>query len=199
MKTPDAVCCVTKKETCDGVEGARGRALLNAEAEERARGRGRGECPRQNALRASALLEVTGAHGTKETTRWNALKARAARLTSVDGVNDGRDAASLSCPHIEPHAMIRIGPQRRAAAVALAFALSACASGALSRTGGDRYGASAAFAAERELTADQQVAHALSRLTFGARPGDAAAVRAMGVDRWIARQLEPERIRDDPG
>ncbi len=199
MKTPDAVRSVTKKETCDGVEGARGRALLNAEAEERARGRSRGECPRQNALRASALLEVTGAHGSKETTRRNALKARAARLTSVDGVNDGRHAASLSCPHIEAHAMIRIGPQRRAAAVAVAFALSACVSGALSRTGGDRYTAPTASAANRELTADQQVAHALSRLTFGARPGDVAAVRALGVDRWIARQLEPERIRDAPG
>ena len=80
MKTPDAVRSVTKKETCDGVEGARGGALLNAKAEERARGGGRGECPRQDALRASALLEVTGAHGTKETTRRNALKPRAAGI-----------------------------------------------------------------------------------------------------------------------
>ncbi|MGZ8471651.1 MAG: DUF1800 family protein, partial [Gemmatirosa sp.] len=48
----------------------------------------------------------------------------------------------------------------------------------------------------RELTADQQVRHALARLSFGARPGDEARVRAMGVDRWIAQQLEPERIED---
>jgi uncharacterized protein (DUF1800 family) len=48
----------------------------------------------------------------------------------------------------------------------------------------------------RELTADQQVVHALSRLTFGARPGDAERVRAMGVDRWIASQLEPGKIAD---
>ena len=48
----------------------------------------------------------------------------------------------------------------------------------------------------RELDANQQVAHALSRLTFGARPGDAAAVRAMGVDKWIDAQLHPERIDD---
>jgi uncharacterized protein (DUF1800 family) len=48
----------------------------------------------------------------------------------------------------------------------------------------------------RELTADQQVRHALARLSFGARPGDEARVRAMGVDRWVAEQLQPERIDD---
>lgn len=55
---------------------------------------------------------------------------------------------------------------------------------------------SAAQVASREQTADQQVHHVLNRLAFGARPGDVAAVRAMGVDVWIARQLEPERIND---
>ncbi|MBL0938676.1 MAG: DUF1800 domain-containing protein [Gemmatimonadaceae bacterium] len=48
----------------------------------------------------------------------------------------------------------------------------------------------------REQTADQQVQHVLNRLAFGARPGDVDAVRAMGVDTWIARQLAPERIDD---
>jgi uncharacterized protein (DUF1800 family) len=48
----------------------------------------------------------------------------------------------------------------------------------------------------RTQTADQQVAHALSRLTFGARPGDAQAVRQKGVDRWIEQQLYPERLDD---
>ncbi len=50
--------------------------------------------------------------------------------------------------------------------------------------------------ASREQTADQQVLHSLNRLAFGARPGDVAAVRELGVDRWIAAQLEPERIGD---
>ena len=36
----------------------------------------------------------------------------------------------------------------------------------------------------------------MNRLAFGARPGDAERVRALGVDRWIATQLEPSRIRD---
>ena len=48
----------------------------------------------------------------------------------------------------------------------------------------------------RELTADQQVYQALTRLSFGPRPGEAARVREMGVDRWIASQLAPDRIND---
>lgn len=56
----------------------------------------------------------------------------------------------------------------------------------------------AAEVAVREQTADQQVQHVLNRLAFGPRPGDVQAVRAMGVDVWVARQLEPERINDAP-
>ncbi|HVX38277.1 MAG TPA: DUF1800 domain-containing protein [Gemmatimonadaceae bacterium] len=48
----------------------------------------------------------------------------------------------------------------------------------------------------RELLPDEQIQQVLNRLTFGARPGDAAQVRAMGVDNWIDRQLHPERIPD---
>src|SRR6476469_6128195 len=51
----------------------------------------------------------------------------------------------------------------------------------------------------REQTADQQVQHVLNRLAFGARPGDVARVRAMGVDQWIALQLAPDRIADSAG
>lgn len=51
-------------------------------------------------------------------------------------------------------------------------------------------------AVSREQTADQQVHHVLNRLGFGARPGDADAVRAMGIDRWIDHQLHPERMPD---
>lgn len=59
-------------------------------------------------------------------------------------------------------------------------------------------GASSAHAqpAGREQTADQQVLHVLNRLAFGPRPGDAQRVRAMGVDAWIAQQLQPDRIVD---
>jgi len=47
-----------------------------------------------------------------------------------------------------------------------------------------------------ELLPDEQVQQVLNRLTFGARSGDAAKVRAMGVERWIDLQLHPEQIRD---
>lgn len=57
----------------------------------------------------------------------------------------------------------------------------------------------AAMRAAREQTADQQVLHALNRLGFGPRPGDVERVRAMGVDRWIAAQLEPARVPDAAG
>ncbi|MEO8193875.1 MAG: DUF1800 domain-containing protein [Gemmatimonadales bacterium] len=48
----------------------------------------------------------------------------------------------------------------------------------------------------RELAADQQVIHALSRLTFGARPGETQQVRAIGLDKWIDLELHPERVED---
>jgi uncharacterized protein (DUF1800 family) len=52
--------------------------------------------------------------------------------------------------------------------------------------------------APRELSPEEQVRHVLDRLAFGARLDDDARVRAVGVDRWIARQLAPERIDDRP-
>jgi uncharacterized protein (DUF1800 family) len=40
------------------------------------------------------------------------------------------------------------------------------------------------------------VTHALNRLAFGPRPGDVAQIRAMGLSRWIDRQLEPASLDD---
>ena len=48
----------------------------------------------------------------------------------------------------------------------------------------------------RELPADQQIIQALSRLTFGAKPGDALKVRTIGLDNWIEQQLRPDKIDD---
>jgi uncharacterized protein (DUF1800 family) len=56
--------------------------------------------------------------------------------------------------------------------------------------------APSAIVEAREQTADQQVRHVLNRLAFGARPGDVERVRAIGVNEWIAMQLQPSRIRD---
>ena len=46
------------------------------------------------------------------------------------------------------------------------------------------------------LSDQERVAHVLSRLTFGPRPGDAERIAAIGVNRWIDLQLHPERIPD---
>ena len=46
------------------------------------------------------------------------------------------------------------------------------------------------------LSPDQRILHVLNRLGFGARPGDVERVKAMGVDRYIELQLNPEKIDD---
>ena len=51
----------------------------------------------------------------------------------------------------------------------------------------------------RELAVDQQAKHALDRLTYGARPGEALAVTREGLDRWLVRQLTPENWPDHTG
>lgn len=54
---------------------------------------------------------------------------------------------------------------------------------------GDRQGPSPAA-----LSQDERILHALNRFTFGPRPGDLEAVRAIGLNRWFEQQLHPERI-----
>jgi uncharacterized protein (DUF1800 family) len=49
-------------------------------------------------------------------------------------------------------------------------------------------------AAPSELREDARILHALSRFTFGPRPGDLEAVRAIGLDRWFELQLHPAEI-----
>ena len=51
-------------------------------------------------------------------------------------------------------------------------------------------------ASPAKLTERQRALHALNRLGFGPRPGDVDKILAVGVDKWIARQLAPERIAD---
>jgi uncharacterized protein (DUF1800 family) len=47
-----------------------------------------------------------------------------------------------------------------------------------------------------QLTQEQRALHALSRLTFGPRPGDLQKVMNMDVDDWVEQQLHPEEIPD---
>jgi uncharacterized protein (DUF1800 family) len=50
---------------------------------------------------------------------------------------------------------------------------------------------------EKKLSNDQQVLHALDRLTFGPRPGDVEAVKKVGLKKWIEAQLHPERVTEN--
>ena len=47
-----------------------------------------------------------------------------------------------------------------------------------------------------QIEGQERVLHALNRMTFGPRPGDAAAVAKMGVEKWFDEQLNPGRIDD---
>src|SRR5215813_8462480 len=44
------------------------------------------------------------------------------------------------------------------------------------------------------MSPDQRIAQVLSRLTYGARPGDFERVKAMGVEAFIEQQLDPYAI-----
>jgi uncharacterized protein (DUF1800 family) len=46
------------------------------------------------------------------------------------------------------------------------------------------------------LTEEQRILHVLNRLGFGARPGDIARVKAIGLDNYVSQQLSPEKISD---
>jgi uncharacterized protein (DUF1800 family) len=51
---------------------------------------------------------------------------------------------------------------------------------------------------QKPLSKDQEILHALNRLSFGPRPGDVEAVRKMGLKNWIDQQLHPEHIAENP-
>ena len=51
---------------------------------------------------------------------------------------------------------------------------------------------------QKKLNKDDQILHAVDRLTFGPRPGDVAMVKKMGLKKWIDLQLHPERIKENP-
>jgi uncharacterized protein (DUF1800 family) len=48
----------------------------------------------------------------------------------------------------------------------------------------------------KQIQGQERVLHALNRFTFGPRPGDVAAVQALGVKRWFEQQLNPSSIDD---
>ena len=44
------------------------------------------------------------------------------------------------------------------------------------------------------IQGDDRILHALNRFTFGPRPGDLEAVRAMGLEKWFDQQLRPASL-----
>ncbi|HLH04031.1 MAG TPA: DUF1800 domain-containing protein [Bryobacteraceae bacterium] len=49
----------------------------------------------------------------------------------------------------------------------------------------------------RPLSEEDQLRHALDRLTFGPRPGDLERLDQMGLKRWLDEQLHPEKIAEN--
>jgi uncharacterized protein (DUF1800 family) len=51
---------------------------------------------------------------------------------------------------------------------------------------------------QKKLSKDEQIVHALDRLTFGPRPGDIERVKRIGLKKWINQQLHPDRLAENP-
>jgi uncharacterized protein (DUF1800 family) len=49
----------------------------------------------------------------------------------------------------------------------------------------------------KSLTEEQKILHVLNRLGFGARPGDIEKVKALGLNKYIEQQLNPNSISDE--
>lgn len=59
-------------------------------------------------------------------------------------------------------------------------------------------GKSAHSSNNQQIRANQRILHALNRFTFGPRPGEAAEVAKLGLQRWFDLQLNPAAL-DDSG
>jgi hypothetical protein len=58
--------------------------------------------------------------------------------------------------------------------------------------------ASSLPAGAAERASDRQVLHVLDRLAFGPTAADVRHVKAVGTDRYIAEQLDPDSIPEPP-
>ena len=50
---------------------------------------------------------------------------------------------------------------------------------------------------QKKQSKDEQILHALDRLTFGPRPGDVDRVKKIGLKKWLDQQLHPELIPEN--
>jgi uncharacterized protein (DUF1800 family) len=51
---------------------------------------------------------------------------------------------------------------------------------------------------QKKLSKDDQILHALDRLSFGPRPGDIDRVKRLGLKKWLDQQLHPDRMDENP-
>ena len=51
---------------------------------------------------------------------------------------------------------------------------------------------------QKKLSKDEQILHALGRLTFGPRPSDIDRMKRMGLKKWMDQQLHPDRMDENP-
>ena len=81
-------------------------------------------------------------------------------------------------------------------APALAWAAPATPANAPAKTALATNAADASAKWQVPLTGDDKILNAINRLTFGPRPGDVAAVKQMGLSRWINQQINADSIDD---
>jgi uncharacterized protein (DUF1800 family) len=82
-------------------------------------------------------------------------------------------------------------------AIALCYSLCLPVPLGLAQQASDRAPAQATHRTENEageLRGDERILHALNRFTFGPRPSELEAVRAMGLEKWFDAQLHPATI-----
>jgi len=89
-------------------------------------------------------------------------------------------------------AMLRLKKQMRSWVLAAILILPGLASPKPSKEGDDAKRQAKLF--QKKISKDQQIVHALDRLTFGPKPGDVAHVKKVGLKKWLDLQLHPERI-----
>jgi len=51
---------------------------------------------------------------------------------------------------------------------------------------------------QKKIPKDEQILHALDRLSFGPRPGDVERLKKIGLKKWIDQQLHPDRMDENP-
>jgi uncharacterized protein (DUF1800 family) len=79
------------------------------------------------------------------------------------------------------------------------LAIAALLSGTFAVSGSTQRGQAAKSRTDEKntrLNEDQRILHVLNRLGFGARPGDIARVKTVGLDNYVNQQLNPQKIND---